>query len=369
MKMPIVFIILLVSFLGANFYVIYRLWHMMPPTATGRTILVAAGVLAVSCCFLYFLIEDGAQYWIRATVYRVGISWLIMIVYVVLAFLIMDTLRVTKLVPMPWMTTGSWTAFTIFAAAITLLMCVGNIVYHNKKRVEINLALDKSTGLSAPVKILAVSDLHLGYGVDAGEFGRWVEMINAENPDLILIAGDAIDTSLAPLRERGFADEFRRLEAKWGVYAVPGNHEYISGIDESLSFMKEAGVTVLRDSAVLVADAFYIVGRDDRSNDKRLPLESLMASVDRSKPVIVADHQPVNLEEASLAGADFQISGHTHYGQIWPVSWITRAMFEQAHGYLRKGGTQYWISSGLGIWGGKFRLGTRSEYIVITLTN
>lgn len=365
--MPTMFIILLSLFLGANIYVVYRLWHLMPPSTVGRTILVAAGVVAVACCFLYFAMGDGVQYWIKAAVYRIGISWLIIIIYVVIAFLLMDILRLTRLVPMPWMTTGSWTALGVFVAAVTLLMGIGNIVYHNKKRVGIDLSVDKVTGFGQPIKILAVSDLHLGYGIGAKEFGRWVEMINAEKPDVILIAGDAIDTEVEPLRDRGFAAQFRRLDAKWGVYAVPGNHEYIAGFDKSLTFMQEAGVTVLRDSAALIADAFYVVGRDDRRNDNRPPLDALVSPLDRSKPIIVLDHQPVDLEEACRAGADFQFSGHTHYGQVWPISWITRAIFEQPHGYLCKGRTQYWISSGLGIWGGKFRLGTRSEYVVISL--
>ncbi len=361
------FILLLSLFLGANIYVIYRLWHLMPPTAAGRTILLAAGVAAVACCFLYFAIGDGAQYWLKAAAYRIGLSWLIIIIHVAIAFLLMDILRGVRLVPMPWMATGSWTAFSVFVAATALLAGMGNMVYHNKKRVEIDLDLNKDTGLRAPFKILAVSDLHLGYGIDVEEFGRWIDMMNAEKPDLILIAGDVADTEVEPLRERGFADVFRRLDAQWGVYAVPGNHEYISGIDKSLAFLEEAGVTVLRDSAALIADAFHIVGRDDRANERRQPLDTLMASLDRSKPVIVVDHQPFDLEESARAGADFQFSGHTHYGQVWPLSWITHAIFEQPHGYLRKGDTRYWISSGLGIWGGKFRLGTRSEYVVINL--
>jgi predicted MPP superfamily phosphohydrolase len=260
------------------------------------------------------------------------------------------------------MVSGSWTAFGIFVAGIALLAGVGNVVYHNKKRVEIDLTLDKTT---SPLKIVAISDLHLGYGIGTGELGRWVDMLNAERPDLVLIAGDAIDTNVEPLHERGFAEVFRRFDAKYGVYAVPGNHEYIAGIDKSLAFLQEAGVEVLRDSVATVADALYIVGRDDHANKQRQPLAALTAPLDNSRPILVLDHQPSYLEEAAEAGVDFQISGHTHYGQVWPISWITKSIFEQPHGYLRKGDTQYWVSSGLGIWGGKFRLGTRSEYVVV----
>jgi predicted MPP superfamily phosphohydrolase len=73
------------------------------------------------------------------------------------------------------------------------------------------------------------------------------------------------------------------------------------------------------------------------------------------------------LEEAQKAGIDFQFSGHTHRGQVWPLSWITDALYECSFGPLRKGDTDYYVSSGLGIWGGRFRIGTRSEYLVLTI--
>ena len=82
---------------------------------------------------------------------------------------------------------------------------------------------------------------------------------------------------------------------------------------------------------------------------------------------IVLDHQPYHLEEAEAAGIDFQLSGHTHRGQVWPISWITDAIYECSWGEHQRGSTRYYISSGLGIWGGKFRIGTQSEYIVATL--
>ena len=83
--------------------------------------------------------------------------------------------------------------------------------------------------------------------------------------------------------------------------------------------------------------------------------------------LILLDHQPYHLEEAEQNGIDFQFSGHTHHGQVWPVSWITDALYEKAYGSLQKGNTRYYISSGMGIWGGKFRIGTQSEYVVLTI--
>ena len=131
-------------------------------------------------------------------------------------------------------------------------------------------------------------------------------------------------------------------------------------------FWREAGITVLRDDTASLA-GITLIGRDDRTNPHRKPLEHIMRGIDRSKFLLEIDHQPYHLEEAERCGVDFEFAGHTHYGQVWPVNWITRAVFEDAFGPYRKGKTQYYVSSGLGIWGGKFRIGTRSEYIVLTI--
>ncbi len=115
------------------------------------------------------------------------------------------------------------------------------------------------------------------------------------------------------------------------MYACLGNHEYYSGIDGSVDFYREAGITLLRDSAATVG-GITIVGRDDRSNPRRKSIGALMRGVDKSKYVILLDHQPYHLEQAERAGVDFQLSGHTHHGQVWPISWITQSVYEDAYG-------------------------------------
>lgn len=86
--------------------------------------------------------------------------------------------------------------------------------------------------------------------------------------------------------------------------------------------------------------------------------------ISTSSYTILLDHQPYHLEQAERHHVDFQFSGHTHHGQVWPVSWITESIYECAFGSHQRGNTRYYVSRGLGIWGGKFRIGTRSEYIV-----
>ena len=113
--------------------------------------------------------------------------------------------------------------------------------------------------------------------------------------------------------------------------------------------------------------SLVIIGRDDRANPRRRSVKELVSRVDPTKYIILLDHQPYHLEQAQQAGVDFQFSGHTHYGQVWPISWITDAVYENAFGPCQKGDTHYYVSSGIGLWGGKFRIGTRSEYVVLEL--
>jgi hypothetical protein len=213
--------------------------------------------------------------------------------------------------------------------------------------------------------------LHLGYHNTRKELARWVDMINAEKPDFILIAGDLIDGSIRPLNEERMAEEFHRLQAP--VYACLGNHEHFGGDANARQFYQDAGIHLLIDEAAVIDSAIVIIGRDDRSNFRhRKSVDDLMGSSRLSPHAshlysIVLDHQPYDLDRAEKAGVDFQLSGHTHRGQVWPISWITDAIYECSWGPYQRGDTQYYVSSGLGLWGGKFRIGTQSEYVVANI--
>jgi predicted MPP superfamily phosphohydrolase len=239
------------------------------------------------------------------------------------------------------------------------LFLYGHLHYKHKVRQELTITSSKIT---KPVKAVLLSDLHVGYHNQRNEIHRWVDIINDEHPDMILIAGDIIDGSIRPLKEQRIYEEFQRLEAP--VYACLGNHEYYSGEPGALEFYQQAGIHLLRDSMVCVGD-LCIIGRDDATNKRRKPIADLTAAVDESRFSILLDHQPRHLEKAEKAGIDFQFSGHTHRGQVWPISWITDAIYECSWGSHQRGNTRYYVSSGIGIWGGMFRIGTHSEYIVL----
>jgi predicted MPP superfamily phosphohydrolase len=181
-----------------------------------------------------------------------------------------------------------------------------------------------------------------------------------------LLAGDIADHSTEPIIRQNMAEEFRSIKSKFGVFAVSGNHEYFSENPYQLQkYLESAGVTYLRDSVVLVDNSLYVVGRDDKINPNRASLNAILKDVDDSKSIILMDHQPFKLEEAVQNKVDLQVSGHTHNGQFFPGNLIVKKMYEVAHGYLKKENTHFYVSSGLGIWGPQYRIGTQSELVVI----
>ncbi|MDR0995873.1 MAG: metallophosphoesterase [Tannerella sp.] len=357
---------LLLVFLAALFYVGFRIGRLVPQPLL-RVVLLAAYTLAALAFFGNFLLRGQLPEGLAALMYKVGTSWLILLLYLLLSFLLLDALRlIPGLQAGKWLSNNWWT-FGLLAGGMSLLLIGGNLNYHHKKRTELTLEIDKPGGPLKQLNIVALSDLHLGYGIGRAELESWLPLIEREHPDLILLAGDLVDGEPRPLFDEDFAASLRKLKAPLGVYAVLGNHEYICGLENSLRFLRETGITLLRDSAVLVDGSFYLIGRDDRSNRRRKPLAELLAPLDTCKPLLLLDHQPARLEDAVANHIDLQISGHTHQGQVWPISLLTSALFEDDYGYLKKGRTQFYVTSGMGIWGGKFRIGTRSEYLVLHL--
>ena len=342
-------------------FVSWHVWRVLPFSTPVKLVILLLMLAALACMVLQFK-SDNVPLGVATAMYEIGNSWLIISFYLLMAFLLLDIGRLVHLVPGTWLKDNAVTSIILTGLMLTTFIA-GNIHYHNKQRQEINLTTDKP--LERPLKIVMLSDMHAGYHNHRDEVGRWVDMVNAEKPDLILIAGDIIDGRVRPLKAQGTTSELKRFNAP--AIACLGNHEYITGLDEALSLLKDTGISILRDDTVTIAGV-TIAGRDDRSNPGRKSVEQLVQGVDRNNYIILLDHQPYHLEEAEKNGVDLQLSGHTHRGQVWPLNWVTRAMYECDYGQWQRGKTDYYVSSGIGIWGGKFRIGTDSEYAVINIT-
>lgn len=351
--------ILLVVVLGLTGYVSWHLWRITPAGWLMKLTVMGVFLLWMASFFMGFFMMERLPVKVATVWYEVGNTWLIAFLYLLLIFLLADIASLCHLLPKTFLK-DSLAGLLSVVGLVALVLVLGGLRYHHKYREEMTVTTVKP--IAQPMTVVLASDLHIGYHNRKAELARWVDMINAEKPDLVLFGGDIIDMSLRPVVEGNYAEEFHRIQAP--VYTVLGNHEFFGHLDQSERFFREAGIVLLKDS-VAHFKGIDIIGRNDRTARRRASVKDLVAGLDGF--TILLDHQPYHLEEAEEAGIDFQFSGHTHRGQVWPVSWITDAVYEKSWGHHQRGNTRYYISSGLGIWGPKIRVGTRSEYLVLHL--
>ena len=310
---------------------------------------------------------------------KLGSFWLGAMLYLFLIFLFVDMVRVINHY-LPFINILDFKAnptyrFTIIKIvyALSAIIIVIAIVNARIPRINhFNINTGKSLGLNKPLRIVAVSDIHLGTLISNNRLSTLVEMINSQNPDIVLLAGDVFDEDITSVINNGLGKYFEQIKSRLGIYAITGNHEYFGGVEKKINYLKAHGVKVLRDSTILIENSFYLIGRDDRQSNystgrQRKSINELVESRDKTKPIILLDHQPFKLNESAENGIDLQISGHTHHGQLWPFNYITNAIYEVSSGYKKIGNTQFIVSNGYGTWGPPMRLGNRPEILVIDL--
>lgn len=361
--MKIMLLVLPLVYISANAYLYWKTLQAL--NGIPFTFKAIISVLFWICAFAIFISAalgktDSPAILIRS-LYLAGSIWMAYLLYSVLLLLAFDLVKLLS--PM------SGHGLKYVFPAVCCLLVYGYVNYRNPKIEKIDIVLDKSVG-DKDIKAVAVSDIHLGYATGPKALERYVELIDSQDPDVIFICGDLIDNSLKPLSDPRFAEGLRRLEAPMGIYMVAGNHEYISGIDECCSYLENnTDIILLRDSIAVLPGGIQIAGRDDRANRNRLTLDVLLKETDDDRPVIILDHQPYELREADSMCADIQISGHTHRGQMWPLSILVDRMYEQSHGYRRWKNSHVFVSSGLSLWGPPFRIGTDSDMAVLTISS
>lgn len=243
-------LMILVLPLVAMTYIAWHVWVMLPLSALWKSAIIAVGVLSFAMLFLNFRRAfDGMPLSVAQMAYEVGTSSIIVLLYLVMIFLLLDLGRLVHLVPKSFMYHNGYTALGIFVLLLGIFV-YGNLHYKNKVRVPLEMTSQKP--LPREYKIVMASDLHIGYHNPRKELARWVDMINAENPDFILIAGDIIDGSMRPIIEERMAEEFRRLKAP--VYACLGNHEFYSGcLGLSSSTRMQVFICWLMNALLLIA--------------------------------------------------------------------------------------------------------------------
>ncbi|MDR1372847.1 MAG: metallophosphoesterase [Dysgonamonadaceae bacterium] len=353
--------IFFIIYVAGNYYVYLKGQKALCQNCLLPKILYCVCFLLFSLAFPVAILERNTlPLTLLKLLYFVGCSWLGVCFFLVVLFALLSIVLKANTIKIQ--------VFGAYALALTL-SCYGLWRFNHPKIVEQEIVIAKQAGNLHELTVVGISDLHLGMGLDKGWLKRKVEMINTQKPDLVLLAGDLIDNTIRPLVEERMYEELLHITAPMGVYACTGNHEYMgSGMDKCRDFFRQANINLLEDTTVIVDSSLCIIGRNDiKGSPHRKPLSDIVSLINKSLPIILLDHEPHHLEEAELNGIDLQFSGHTHNGQIFPINLIVKSIYEIGHGYGRRGQTHYFVSSGLGIWGPLFRIGTDSELVVFKI--
>ncbi len=255
---------------------------------------------------------------------------------------------------------------------LVLLICLTGFVNRTNFKIKtLEIILPKKNNLLTELNIVMFSDLHLSPINDESLLNKIVGKVNSLKPDIILLPGDIVDDKPVILKRNGIGPGLKNLESKYGTFACTGNHEFINGVENSVEFMEDYGINVLRDTLIKINDSFYIISREDRgmsfTGSMRKPLNEIMRQKSENLPTILMDHTPTGLNEAKENKIDLQLSGHTHNGQMFPLNFITGMIYNISWGYMKKGDTQYYVSSGVGTWGPPVKLASDAEVVNIRI--
>ncbi len=377
----IVFVAVTLAIHGlVNFYILRRGWQALAGFPAFRSVL--AGLFLVSLIAYPFgriVLGVFQASWSEVLV-RFGSFHLAWMLYLFLGVVLVDILRLAnalfrffpEFVTADPRKTGFIVFFVVFGISVATV--AGGAVNASRPVVrDLDLTVGKRAGIRRDLSVVMVSDIHLGTTVRSRRLQRIVARVNSLKPDLVLLAGDIVDESMTAREEERLTAAFRDVDAPLGLFGVPGNHEFYSGLERNLSYLRKCGIRILEDEAVVVDDSFVVVGRKDPSalpkGSSRVPIPEILSRGEGTSgfPLILLDHQPFRLEEAESAGVDLQLSGHTHAGQLFPLNLINKRMYEQYWGYLRKGRTHYYVSSGVATWGPPVRTGSVPEIVRIRI--
>lgn len=330
----------------------------------------------VSSFLVGMIWERAASSIVSEWVYRVGAFWLAFMFYFLMVLLVIDLVRLADyffhFLP-SFSPTGKLNFGYAIIGLVTLIVSGGYINALTTRVKEIPLTIHKTVTGKKELKIMMASDIHLGALIGERQELKLVRIINEQQPDVVLLCGDLVDGDIGPVLRKNLGKHLQEIRTPMGVYAIPGNHEYIGGIQNTLPYLQSININVLRDQVVTLPNGIQLVGRDDRDSRRMgeangpRELKELVRNLDPTKPIIVMNHQPFHLEEAVNAGVDLHLSGHTHHGQMWPLNYITGAIFEVSWGLKQKENTTVYVSSGFGSWGPPVRTGNTPEVVVFKI--
>jgi uncharacterized protein len=375
-QMIIFFSIALIIYSLVNIYIFFKGYHAIPGLQNNR-LLYAIIFFFLAAVFIFAKVLESKHSSVVTDILNIiGGFWLAFMLYGFLLFMISDIilliLRISHIMNSDNVLLYRKWSLIITVGFSSMLIIGGFINAIIPVSKEYDITINKSAGDLKTLRIVAVSDIHLGSIIRKRSLRKLSAMLQKMNPDIVLLLGDIVDGEIGPVMRGDLLQYFTCPKCTDGLYAITGNHEFIGGASRTIPYIESKGIRILKDEVVTLEGGIQLIGRIDRDSYRfyrkdRLSLGELMKHADTTKPVILLDHQPFHLSESAKYGVDLQLSGHTHNGQMWPLNYITEKIYELSYGYLRKGNSQFIVSSGYGLWGPRVRSGSRSEVLMVNI--
>lgn len=374
--MVILLILILIPYVMINYYAGTKLKKAFTfiNSSVKRKIFWILFSLLASSYILSRLFEGIIAQPVLNDIQLIGYYWLAFLMYFILIVIVIDIIqfiikkiKTNKNKTSNRISTSYFYIAAVFAALILILY--GSIHACSTRINNYTININKKAGSIKKLNAVMVSDIHIGTIIKKQRVEKMVAEINKLKPDIIFIAGDTVDSDFQPLFDYDCKSTFLKLKSKYGTYIIPGNHEYFgSDPSKTFAYYKASGMNLLINQYALIDNSFYVVGRDDASSgrkkgEKRTKLSEISESMNKKLPIIVLDHQPVNLKEPESEGVDLQLSGHTHAGQMFPANLLVKLMYEDYWGYKKVNNFNLIVSSGYGTWGPPIRIGTDCEIV------
>lgn len=264
----------------------------------------------------------------------------------------------------------------VFLIPMTMSVIIFIYGYFEARNILVENIEIKTTLLPENVqkfRIVQISDVHLGLMSHDGRLKRILTKVKEAQPDILVSTGDLLDAEVNDNSE--YISQFKEINPRYGKFAVTGNHELYVGLEQSLTFTQDAGFKVLRSEIVNVDGIINIAGVDDnmlrrltRKNDAdEFEFLKKGKGIDNKLFTIFLKHQPI-VDSGSDGLINMQLSGHTHNGQFFPYSILTRLFYPIGCGLKILGKDKYiYTSRGSGTWGPPIRFLIPPEVTVIEL--
>lgn len=360
---------------GLHYYILAKVKDAFPLGAISGFILIFFMLLMVFAPLIaYNSAKYGFESLARLSAY-IGFTWMGMAFLFLASSILLDLFRVIFFAG-GFILKRSLVFLTpvwLFIIPLLFSLAAGAYGFFEARDIRTERVVIKSSKIprkAGPVRIVQITDVHLGMIVRAERLSSILDEVKKADPDLLVSTGDLVDAQINHLD--GLTNLLREVRPKYGKFAITGNHEYFAGLAQSLDFTRRAGFTMLRGEGLTVGGLFNLAGVDDLTGQglglwEGLAEKNLLASLPRDKFTILLKHRPI-VDKNSLGLFDLQISGHTHKGQIFPFRIFTRIFFPYDGGLFElPNKALLYVSRGSGTWGPPIRFLTPPEVTVFDL--